>query len=113
VTRIALQADPETRLVEVEITFPAAAGAIPGTLVQVDVVVGRKAQALVVPRAALQNGGVWVVGEDGRVSLRTVQLGMQGSDRIEVLDGLQPGERVVVAGASLLAEGALARVVEG
>jgi RND family efflux transporter MFP subunit len=113
VTRIALQADPDSRLVEVELTFPGADGVIPGTLVQAEVVVGRKEQALVVPRAALQDGGVWVVGEDDRVSLRPVRLGMQGEDRIEILDGLQPGERVVVAGASLLSEGARARVVEG
>ncbi|NJD19414.1 MAG: HlyD family efflux transporter periplasmic adaptor subunit, partial [Gemmatimonadetes bacterium] len=113
VTRIALQADPETRLVEVELTFPGSASVIPGTLVESEVVVGRKDQALVVPRAALQNGSVWVVGEGDRVQLRTVQLGLQARDRIEVLSGLEPGERVVVAGASLLSEGALARVVEG
>ncbi len=113
VTRIALQADPETRLVEVELTFPGSFSVIPGTLVEAEVVVGQKEQALVVPRAALQNGGVWVVGEDGTVEMRTVELGLQGQDRVEILGGLRPGERVVVAGASLLAEGAKARVVEG
>ncbi|HSW30329.1 MAG TPA: efflux RND transporter periplasmic adaptor subunit [Longimicrobiales bacterium] len=113
VTRIALQADPDTRLVEVELTFPGSASVTPGTLVQADVVVGSKEQALVVPRAALQDGGVWVVGDGDRVQLRTVQLGLQGSDRVEILSGLQADERVVVAGASLLSEGALARVVEG
>ncbi len=113
VTRIALQADPETRLVEMELTFPGAASVIPGTLVEVEVVVGSKAQALVVPRSALQNGGVWVLDTEDRAHLRTVEIGLQGRDRVEILGGLQPEQHVVVAGASLLSEGVLARVVEG
>jgi membrane fusion protein (multidrug efflux system) len=113
VTRIALQADPETRLVEVELTFPRATSAMPGTLVEAEVVVGRREQALAVPRVALQDGGVWVVDAEDRARLRTVQVGLQGQDRVEIVSGLQPGERVVVAGASLLSEGALTRVVEG
>lgn len=113
VTRISLQADPESRLVEVELTFPGSSSVTPGTLVQVDVVVGSKEQALVVPRAALQNGGMWVVGDGDRVQMRTIQLGLQGRNHVEILSGVQAGERVVVAGASLLSDGALVRVVEG
>ena len=113
VTRIALQADPETRLVEVELTFPGAASVIPGTLVEVEVVVGRRERALVIPRAALQNGGVWAVDAEDCAHLRIVEIGLLGRDRVEILDGLEPDERVVVAGASLLSEGALTRVVEG
>src|SRR5690606_24022680 len=37
VRRLALQADPESRLVEVEIAFPPGSGMIPGTLVPVEV----------------------------------------------------------------------------
>ncbi len=113
VTRIALQADPETRLMEVELTFPGSASVTPGTLVQAEVVVGSKEQALVIPRAALQNGGAWVVGPDDIASLRTLEIGLQGQDRVEILSGLEAGERVVVAGASLLSEGARTQVVEG
>ena len=135
VTRIALQADASTRLVEVELTFPGvpAAGGVaapvevggtpgatvppttvvPGTLVQADVVVGRRDAALAVPRTAFQNGTVWVVDQEGIAHLRTVQVGLLGRDRAEILDGLQAGERVVVAGASLLSDGIRTRVVGG
>jgi multidrug efflux pump subunit AcrA (membrane-fusion protein) len=34
-----------------------------------------------------------------------VKLGTPGGEQIEILGGLQPGDRVVVAGASLLREG--------
>ncbi len=41
--------------------------------------------------------GVYVVGEDGRVSLRQVRLGERHEDgRITVLAGLSPGERVAM-----------------
>jgi membrane fusion protein, multidrug efflux system len=131
VTRIALQADPETRLIEVELTFPGAApggaggasgtpgspapraAVVPGTLVQAEVIVGRRESALAVPRVAFRNGTVWVVDEEGIAHLRPVEVGLMGRDRAEILGGLQAGERVVVAGASLLSDGIRTRVVGG
>jgi membrane fusion protein, multidrug efflux system len=126
VTRIALQADAISRLVEVELTFPGTApggGApeaaappgtvLPGALVQTEVVVARRASALAVPRVALHDGAVWVVDGDGIAHLRTVEVGLMGRDRAEILGGLRAGERVVVAGASLLSDGMRTRVVGG
>jgi RND family efflux transporter MFP subunit len=113
VRRVALQADPATRLVEVEVGFAPAAGLIPGTLATVQLEVASRPSAVQVPRAAVRDGGVWVVGQDGRVTRRPVQVGLQASDMVEVLSGVQPGERVVVEGGSLLSEGASVRIVDG
>jgi len=126
VTRIALQADAVSRLVEVELTFPgtaqgvgtpgvaAAPGAVlPGALVQAEVVVAQRESALAVPRAALHDGAVWVLDEDGTAHLRPVELGLLGRDLAEILGGLRAGDRVVVAGASLLSDGMPTRVVGG
>jgi membrane fusion protein, multidrug efflux system len=113
VRRIALQADPETRLVEVQVGFPPGSGLIPGTLATVQVQVAERSDAVQVPRAAVREGQVWVVGEDGRATRRAVQTGLQSSDRVEVTGGLQPGERVVVEGGALLSEGARVRVAAG
>lgn len=120
VTRIALQADPDTRLVEVETTFAGARGSswitsgiTPGALVSVDVEIGRETSALLVPRVAVREGGVWVVDSAGAAQHRTVTLGLTGDDDVQILDGLAEGERVVVAGASLLSDGARTRIVGG
>ena len=46
-------------------------------------------------------GGNWVfvVAPDGRyASRRNVRLGRRNPEYVEVLDGLQPGERVIVSG---------------
>jgi multidrug efflux pump subunit AcrA (membrane-fusion protein) len=118
VSRIALQADPETRLVEVELTFPGSGGSssmrvVPGGLVTANVVVGQKDSALLVPRDAIDEGAVWVIDDAGIATRRTVMTGLAATDQVEVLEGLSEGDRVVVAGASLLSDGALARIVGG
>jgi RND family efflux transporter MFP subunit len=115
VTRVALQTDPVTRLLEVELTFPPAAAAhvVPGALVPVDVVVGRRDAVVLVPQAAVSDQAVWVVDSAGLARRRVVEIGLVGGGMVEVTAGLAARERVVTAGASLLSEGARVRVVGG
>lgn len=111
VRRVAIQADPVSRMVEIEVAFPPGAGLIPGTLATVEVQVASREDAVQVPTSAVTDGSVWVVGEDEVVARRSVQIGLEGSDRVEIVSGLEPGERVVIGGGSLLSEGARARIV--
>ena len=122
VSRIALQADPDTRLLEVELTFPGTRSGVdgsrgqrvvPGGLATARVVVGQRDSTLLVPRIATREGTVWVIDADRFASRRSVTIGLVADDHVEVLEGLVEGDRVVVAGASLLSEGALARIVGG
>ena len=118
VSGVALQADPESRLLEVELTFPGSGSAeadraVPGTLVAAQVEVGRRARALLVPRGALRDGVAWVVDAEGVAHRREVTTGLEGEGQVEILGGLAAGEQVVVAGASLLSDGARTRIVGG
>jgi membrane fusion protein (multidrug efflux system) len=119
VSRVALQANPESRLLEVELTFPGrsddpdAHRAVPGTLVRTLVEVGRRERALLVPRAAVREGVAWVVDSAGVARRREVTAGLEGEGQVEVLAGLTAGQQVVVAGASLLSDGARTRIVGG
>lgn len=66
--------------------------------------------ALHVPLAALHrdaagNPAVWVIGADGTVLLRPVELGAPDQDRATVVSGLEPGEWVVTAGVHDLKPG--------
>ena len=50
--------------------------------------------------AVFTNGAgdaVWIV-RDGRAVQQQVKVGLQGEDLVEILDGLAPGQRVVVSG---------------
>lgn len=68
-------------------------------------VVSPHAAALVIPTAAIQNlegKSVVFVADGGRVEPRTVTLGHRGETLVEVLSGVQAGERVATANSFLL-----------
>jgi RND family efflux transporter MFP subunit len=77
-----------------------------GMFVQVRLAGAVAAVRVVVPRAALQTIGsrtvVYVAGgAEGRFSERTVKVGA-GTDVVEVLEGLNPGDRIATEGSFLL-----------
>jgi multidrug efflux system membrane fusion protein len=69
---------------------------------------------LVVPNVAIQNGQqgtfVYVVDQQSKVHLKTVQVGLTTSTSADVLSGITEGDRVVVDGTDRLIEGATVRV---
>ncbi len=71
-----------------------------GLSFQVRLQLSEDQQAITLPRGPFfqDTGGQWVyvVGADGRATKRNVKLGRQNPDRYEVLEGLRPGEQVVV-----------------
>ena len=60
--------------------------------------------------AGIQRGApgtfVYLVNADSTVSVRPVKLGVTDGDRVEILSGLAPGERIVIDGADKLRDGA-------
>ena len=73
-----------------------------GQTVQIRLTLGDPAPALLIPNGAFYNetGGNWVfvVSPDGSSAVkRQVRLGRRNSEYIEVLEGLQPGERVITS----------------
>lgn len=75
------------------------------------------AGAVTLPLSAIyspaQGGtGVWVVGADDRVTLRSVTLGeITGSDRVVIDSGVQAGDRIVTAGVYRLKENQRVKIV--
>lgn len=73
-----------------------------GQTLQAKLTLGDPAPALLIPNGSFYNdtGGAWVfvVTEDGGEAVkRQVRLGRRNADFIEVLDGLQPGEKVLTS----------------
>jgi multidrug efflux system membrane fusion protein len=81
----------------------------PGQFAEVTVAVGR-ADRPVVPETAIrpsERGFLAYVVEGDTAKVRILQLGMRTADgRVEVRDGLAPGETLVVRGAEALRDGA-------
>lgn len=55
---------------------------------------------------------VWLVGEEGVVEKRVVQVGQLVDDHVVVKDGLAMGDKVVVAGVNALTEGMKVRPLQ-
>lgn len=70
--------------------------------------------ALSVPVDVVQFGNqgnyVYVV-RDGKAHIQTVKLGASASDRVQVVDGLQAGEQVVLEGMDSLRDGSRVKIV--
>jgi RND family efflux transporter MFP subunit len=68
-----------------------------------------KRSVLAVPTTAIvQRGqlvGVYVVGEDNRLTYRMIRTGRAYGNNVEVLSGLNPGEEIVVGDVSKVSEG--------
>jgi multidrug efflux system membrane fusion protein len=82
----------------------------PNQFVNIQLLVETQHDQTIVPTSAIQRGApgtfVYLVNADSTVSVRPVRLGVTDGDRVEVLSGLTPGERIVVDGADKLRDGA-------
>lgn len=101
VARTAGAMDPESRAMSVEIELPNPQGKLlPGAYVEVGLQLRSAGQRLVVPASALQfrqdGPRLALVGEDGRIELRTVKLGRDLGKTVEIDSGLAAQERFVL-----------------
>jgi len=80
----------------------------PGMSAVADLLVRTAHNAVSVPSSAVVSDGsvdtVWLV-ENGRAERREVKLGAQGEEVVQVLEGLEIGDQVVVHGADRVSAG--------
>ena len=68
---------------------------VPGITGEVNIVVDARDNAIIIPRRALFGRGVFVVN-NGRVELRTVEVGFASLNSVEIVRGVNAGEAVIV-----------------
>jgi len=85
------------------------ASALPANAsVNVEIVIGEKASALVIPRGALlRDGSSRIVYRlvDGKAKRTPVVIGLIGPSEVEIVSGLSEGDRVILPGAAPLSDG--------
>ena len=103
-----------TRTIEVGVTDPV--DLLPGMFARLILKLKQVDDAIVVPLAALittpEGGKVVFVVKDGKAIRRKVKTGIEESDRIQVLEGINPGDKVIVSGHKDLKDGMDVRVIE-
>jgi HlyD family secretion protein len=89
----------------VSISIDARNQALPGGLTASStIVIDEKENALVVPLRAVRRSGrdqvVDVLGADGKPVQRVVKTGVQNDQLVEITDGLQEAEQIVISGTT-------------
>jgi RND family efflux transporter MFP subunit len=88
----------------------------PGMFANVEVVLLEKPQTLVIPREAVIAAGseisVFVV-EGKQAVRRPITLGYEQDQSVEILNGLNEGDQVIIKGQQLIKDGYAIRIVEG
>jgi RND family efflux transporter MFP subunit len=110
VVRTAEAIDPMTRTLLTEVDVPNKKGRLlPGSYGEVHFRVGMNAQKMTLPVNAMlfrQEGAqVAIVGRDGKVHLRQITIGRDYGTTLEILGGVDVGDRVVINPADSLEEG--------
>lgn len=115
VREIAQRADPVTQTFAVRVAMksPEGLNLLPGMTATVSMTYRRAGvlgPRIFVPVSAIykESAGeqvAWIVGTDGIVARRPVRTGEISGGDVEIVSGLQPGDRIAVAGASFLRDG--------
>jgi RND family efflux transporter MFP subunit len=109
VARTAASIDAATRTMQVEIALPNPQGVLlPGSYVQVALPL-QPSGALVIPNNALlfrkEGTRVAVLDAEQRVHLKTVRIGRNFGETVEILSGVEAADRLVLNPSDALAEG--------
>ena len=109
VTTIYPSLEEKTRTLLIEALIPNPEGSLkPGFFAKVSLFTGPPQEKVVIPVTAFLYEETKVkifVEEGGRAQLRDVKLGNKYGELMEILEGVQEGEKVVVAGQQNLSEG--------
>ncbi|RMF65906.1 MAG: efflux RND transporter periplasmic adaptor subunit [Calditrichaeota bacterium] len=116
IDRIVPAADPMSRQFDVHVIVDNRDGRMRSGMFARIMVGGSRGEGLFVPRTAVfrrgQLEGLYVVDSEQKAHLRWIRTGIENDGFIEVLSGLNPGEKVVVEGAQNLVDGASVEVVQ-
>ena len=118
VTVVSPAADPNTTTVQVWIEVDNPSRKLkPGNSVHAVIVIQTFMAAAVVPVAAIlpgEEGGnaVLTVGADSRAHRKKVELGVREGAKVQILNGVQPGEEVVIVGGMGVDDKAKVKVID-
>lgn len=101
-------ADPASRSVTVKLDLPAATGLRSGLFGRARFPAAERKAVMVPAGAVVERGqltGIYVVDAQNVARLRLVTAGPRRAERVEILSGLDPGERVVVEGVEGVIDG--------
>jgi multidrug efflux pump subunit AcrA (membrane-fusion protein) len=109
--------DPTSRTIRIRLRFPSRDNRIKvGMFATVYLVTKEAYKVPIIPRSALINtAGNWVcytVNDQNLAERRELVLGLESEDTVEIVQGIVPGEMLVIAGQNFLNDQETVRIVE-
>jgi RND family efflux transporter MFP subunit len=112
VLKIFPSADPDTQRYSIQLKVEISQDLLkPGLTGEVTITTGVRENANIIPTRALMGDHVFVYN-DGRLEYRQIIFGYRGLTQVEVTEGLEEGELVVVENLDALRPGDRAKIVE-
>lgn len=116
IIRIYPKLDPSTRTRLIEASLSGGVSLTPGLFARISLNVETHANAVLVPAEAVlvtaQGDRVAYVVQDGKAAARKVATGIEAGRLVEIVSGVNPGEKVVVAGNEKLKDQTPVKLVE-
>jgi membrane fusion protein, multidrug efflux system len=109
------QIDPTTGTIKLRAEFPNENRSLyPNQFVNIRLLLDTHKDVTTMSTAGIQRGVpgtfAYLINADSTVSVRPIKLGVTDGDRVEVVSGLVPGDRIVIDGADKLRDGATINV---
>lgn len=115
VMEIAPTVDPTTRTTQVKLLLPDNPKLRSGQFARISLP-GKEVKTLLIPARALQVNGQLeqvFVADNEVAHRRLVRTGTRSADQIEILSGLEPGDKIILSSAFELRDGQPLQIVEG
>jgi membrane fusion protein, multidrug efflux system len=88
----------------------------PGMFVKADIIVDEKDSTVVIPKDIILSGGrgkyVYIVGRNSAADDRYITTGIENQDFVEVLEGLEPNDRLIVKGFETLRDDSKVKIIK-
>jgi RND family efflux transporter MFP subunit len=110
IARVSPVLDPATRTATIEVEIPNRDNRLkPGMYARVLLNIEDRKGTTIVPKIAVVDfegkRGVWVPEGDNKARFVPVKLGLEDAERIEILEGVKAGDRIITEGAGSLRAG--------
>lgn len=98
-SEIVPRSDPATHSIQFKVDLPADAAVVHGQYMKLAVSVGKR-DALLIERSAVREAGqltgLFVVEDESRASYRLVKTAPFDAEKLEILSGIEPGEKIIL-----------------
>lgn len=113
VSEIIPQSNPASHSIQFKADLPPDVRAVPGQYVKLEIPIGTREALLIAGSALRETGqlsGLFVVQEDSRARYRLVKATLYSAELLEILSGVEEGERIILRPDGRIADGTLVEI---